>query len=222
MDSLYRKRIRKNGVLSEIVTAAYEAEGIKVNIKFEPWKRVEINLDKDNSVDDSLYVSYGWIRNEERERKWHFSKPLFKGGAILASLKSSNFEWSTLNDLKPYKIGIARGYSYGTKFDEFKKYLKFESANEDIQNLKKLSRGRVDLVAIDSVVGARLINKMSEKDRNKIEFIRQPALHSYDLHLVCAKNSKQCENIIKTFNSGLDKIVQNGKKREIENKALSR
>lgn len=159
MDSLYRKRIRKNGVLSEIVTAAYEAEGIKVNIKFYT---LEACRNKDNSVDDSLYVSYGWIRNEERERKWHFSKPLFKGGAILASLKGSNFEWSTLNDLKPYKTGIARGYSYGTKFDEFKKYIKFESANEDIQNLKKLSRGRVDQVAIDSVAGARLINKMSE------------------------------------------------------------
>lgn len=26
------------------MTAAYEAEGIKVNIKFEPWKRVEIKI----------------------------------------------------------------------------------------------------------------------------------------------------------------------------------
>ena len=55
------------GFMSEIVVKAFERIGVKVEIKFRPWKRVEDEIDNENQV------SYSWIWSEQRSKKWLFS-----------------------------------------------------------------------------------------------------------------------------------------------------
>ena len=52
-----------NGFMSKIVIKSFANAGIDVKLKFEPWKRVEYDINRKNAV------SFGWYLNKERAEK---------------------------------------------------------------------------------------------------------------------------------------------------------
>ncbi len=54
-------------------------------------------------------------------------------------------DFFTLEDLRPYKIGMTRGAAISPEFDSAN-YLHKEKVKHDSLNVKKLLKGRVDLV----------------------------------------------------------------------------
>ena len=186
------------GPLQFIVNKAFGVINLKIITRIKPWVRVEYELDQGHSI------SYGWIKNEKREKKWLFSAPISTGESGFFYRKSSFFSWKNYKDLKGLTIATARGYSYGNTFDNAKPSLSiFENAQE-INSLKMLIKGRVDLVVIDPLVAAQLLqNHFTLEEQKSIAYDFDHPVKEYQLHLVCAKTWNECPTIIDMFNKGL-------------------
>ncbi|MER8149753.1 hypothetical protein ABS241_20405, partial [Acinetobacter baumannii] len=59
--------------------------------------------------------------------------------------------WQQLEDLAPYRIGVVEGYVNTREFDTLmvNKRLNTFAVDEDLLNLRKLQRNRLDLAVID-------------------------------------------------------------------------
>jgi polar amino acid transport system substrate-binding protein len=203
------------GFMSEIVINAFRYSGIEAALIFEPWKRVEYN------VMENKAVSFGWYKNEERARIFHFSEEIVKSRVVFAKRKDRDIPWKSFNDLKPYKIGVTMAYSSGEEFDKFKSQLQIDEAVSDEVNLRKLLKGRFDLFTVDPIVGARLLRtKFSPEERGNIEFMTDNPLSSLGVHLLCAKSNDRCLYYIEKFNAGLAAVRAEGIKQKILDQAM--
>ncbi len=114
---------------------------------------------------------YGWITN------------FFKG----RNLK--------FTDLVPYKIGVGRGYANTEEFDAAD-YLKKEEATDTTTNIRKLLKGRIDLMIDSKKVVRNILNKHFPKEKDAVSVV-EPALQSRGLHIGFSKaipNHKEIVN----------------------------
>ncbi len=193
------------GSVSTILTRAFKASGVDVELEFKPWKRVELEINSGKGI------SYGWIKTKDREEKWIYSDKLFSGIAVFAVLKGNNDnekpDLDKLSTLKNKIVGVTRGYSYGENFDAKSSGLNIEVASTDLQNLGMLIRGRIDAFVVDYDVGRWLLkNNFGIADREKIEFLYEKPVAEYAFHAVCSKNFSQCVNYIDKLNFGLRQL----------------
>ncbi len=208
-----------NGFLTRIVVLALEAEGITPEIRFRPWARVERELYAGECV------SFPYIKNEERLEKMYYSDELSRTETFLITRKDKNIpEIKSLEDLRDFKIGITRGYSYGNDFDSFIDQLDIIIDNTDFLNIRKVLGGWIDIFPCDIYLGKKLVNENFSKDiQEQFVFTKSIIFDEFEpFFFVVGKNHPEAEIIIQKFNRGLSKITANGKKEEIINKAFGK
>lgn len=146
---------------------------------------------------------------ESLKNEFLVSEP-FPGGPLgFFKRKADSISFTTLTDLKPYKIGVVRDYVNTEEFDKAD-YLQKDVANNDITNLRKLAGNRLDLVVIDKFVGNYLIKQEMPDKQDELEFVT-PALEEKSLYLCISKKVPDAEAKMKAFNEGLKTIKVNGK-----------
>ena len=179
------QNLENQGYVAEIVRESYKRSGYEVDMKFSPWAR-SVNQSKTGMVDGYFPEYYA----DEVKSHAVFSDP-FRGGPMgFFKQKNKTIPFQTLQDLKPYRIGIVRDYINTKEFDTAD-YLNKYPVSNDLINLKKLIGGRIDLMISDQYVGLYLMEKYSLKGRDTIEFI-QPPLEMKDLYLCITKKKTDC------------------------------
>jgi polar amino acid transport system substrate-binding protein len=205
------------GFLSEIVVKAFKKEGLNAILEFKPWKRIEAT-----EIEENQRVSFGWIKTHERSKRWLYSDVIMNTTTVFITPKAKGFKWSTLDDLKPFRIGVSRGYSYGNEFDAMRAQFKIQEAASDEQNIKKLVNGRIDIFPIDPYVGARIIrDKLSSEEAAKLVMVSEPNLGEDGMFAVCSKKYSSCESLLNKFNAGLAKMKSEGTLQSIIEKATA-
>lgn len=139
-----------------------------------------------------------------------YSEPLIANEIVF--LKRSGTEITFEGDyssLKKYRIGYIRGYAYPPGFESVKDSLKIEMVTKNIQNLKKLEAGRLDLIMIDRLLSRYIIRtEMAASDDvfEEIDFIlaRDPN------HLVFSKKSSNARSKAAAFARGLNYLKKEG------------
>ncbi len=203
------------GYMTEIVVRAFRRVGVEAIIEYHPWTKVS------SMVDDASYMSFSWIWNEERGRKWLFSETISDGIIVFVAKKGSGINWKTFEDITPYRIGVAAGYSYGTGFDSMRDKLTLTTVIINEEHFTNLLADRIDLFPINRANYSLIMRtKITPHDR-KIFKILSPPLTSSSSHLVCGKKFPQGTYFISKFNKGLRLIMKDGTKQRIINKSLS-
>ncbi len=200
--------LRNQGFVAEIIRAAFFQAGIEVELDFLPWARAV------KMAADGRYDGYGpEYMAEEVKRHSLFSDP-FPGGPLgLFRKKGRNITYKTLDDLKPYRIGVVRGYVNTREFDAAD-FLTKEEAPDDLTNLKKLVKNRLDLVVADKYVGLYLAQRHLGQDAGMVEFV-EPALEMKELYWCFSLKAPGHETRVRQFNEGLKKITADGSIRRI-------
>lgn len=193
------------GFTSEIVSTAFKEAGYDPEIKFMPWARAMQMTEKGNY--DAAFPAY---YSKERAQKYALTDAFAHGPVVLASKSGADISFSEIEDLKPYSIGIVKGYVNGEEFDAADYLNKDETRNNE-QNLKKLLAGRVDLIAIDKVVAVNLLknNPNISGDLQDVTFL-DPPLDNLSLHVLISRNIDNYEQVLKDFNAALDKLSDDG------------
>jgi polar amino acid transport system substrate-binding protein len=195
----------QQGASVAVAKAAFEAMGYELKVDFYPWSRA-IALAKDSSSRYSGYFPEYF--SDDTAKDFIYSDAMGSGPLGFAERKDKSISWSTLADLKPYRIGIVQDYINTTEFDAMiaDKSLKSSMTTSDDKNLQKLMGGRVDLAVVDKNV----MNYLFKTNPNLAKKTGEAQFNSTLLEdkklFICFKKGPQGEKIAKIYNEGLKKI----------------
>jgi len=199
------EKLEGYGLASEVSSAAFNEMGYTVEIKFYPWKRCELLVQRGEA---DAVIPYA--KTEEREKIYVYSQPIgFSKNKFFYSKKKFKKEivYENLEDLSPYKIGGGVGYFYIPMFE--KAGLNTEYIVSESGNMKKLNVGRIDFYILDELVGLNIIKELFPKNTNDFGTLKK----SYDesgMYLLFSKKNPKADKLAVEFNKGLEKIKEKG------------
>ena len=199
------ENLESKGFVSEIVREAFAAIGDEVEIEFYPWSRC-MALGEAGQVHGVIGAWY----NEERAEKFFYSEALLTNKKLFFTLNSSSVpaEYTTLEDLENYTIGIISGFTYSDNFDSAD-YLTKDKSPDLKTAFEKLFRGRIDIVVSTYYTSINTLENEFASQKDKISEL-SPALKEDPLYVIFSKNAANGENIRNRFNEGLSKIKEDG------------
>ncbi len=197
------------GLYSHIVSEAFKLEGITVKWGFFEWVRALKIAESGKDWDASAV----WWPSEENKKKFYISETVGTTSFVFFHLKSKQFNWNSIEDLKGMKVGGTKEYNYGNEFADAakNKVFKLELVLNDELNFKKVFHGRVDIFPNDPVVGmAQIRNIFPPEQADLITFHKKEFMVS-PLSLIISRNSKDGKVFLEKFNSGLKKLQESGR-----------
>jgi polar amino acid transport system substrate-binding protein len=211
------KKAKYFGGANRILTEAFAEFGVKVEYVWLPWKRAVNNGQL--GLCDCVAVGQKAI---EWKDSFLFSDPVMNLKNVFFHLKDFHFDWKDIEDLKKFRIGIQRGYSYGDKFYEAKTkgMLTLDVANTETQTYKKLLCNRIDLHLADLEVTRFLLTRDFPDQSSKIIAHPRP-FQTVQLYLMISKKCPESEYFLKKFNEGLRKLKESGKDIEYLNDSIT-
>lgn len=204
----FSETMRHYGAGSRIVSEAFASEGVRVGYGFFPWNR-SLLLAEQGVWDGTLL----WLRNEERERNFYLSEPVIDSGYVLFYRVGERFDWQSLSDLKPYRIGGTLGYDYGATFTAAERSgeLRVERAGSDEVNFRKLLAGHIDIFPMDKTVGYYMLHlHFPAVEVARLTHHGKP-LRADPLYLLLSKKNPANRELMQRFNRGLRKLQASGK-----------
>ena len=202
------KNLKHNGFVNHVITEAFKRKGYAVKFTYLPWKRAV--TETNNGQYSALSYVYSSI---DREKEFLLSDPISDEKIVFFHLKSNQIQdWQTLADLKNYKIGATRGYTYTHGFWQAaeSKQLKVEITDSDKQNFKKLFAGRIDLFPSALANGYSFLRKEFPLSKVRLITYHPKPLSETKGHLAFSRSRKNSANLLQIFNQGLTEVKQAG------------
>ncbi|RCK54037.1 hypothetical protein TH25_01415 [Thalassospira profundimaris] len=176
------------GLASIIVRAAFARENISVHIEFMPWQRSLQNFNTENTPGtghrpDAIFPIYD---NPQRQKGFFLSRTIVRSPVGFVYYHGSAFDWQTLDDLTNLTIGVVRGYSNGSDFDQYVQdgKLHIVETHDDTTLLRLLAAGRVDVVVMDQLVMRHILDTNPDFDQTRRWFYFHPnILENKSLHV---------------------------------------
>ncbi|WP_185973790.1 substrate-binding periplasmic protein [Ferrovibrio terrae] len=132
------------GLDAEIVAAMVKQAGAEVDFEPQPWSRVQDMLER-GEVD----AAFQFVGRPDRFEKYFMIGPHRMGQTVFAARSGSTIAVRDVNDLRGYRIGAIRGYTYGPAFDDATGLTRDTTAGDNLQLVRMLAAGRVDLIIGD-------------------------------------------------------------------------
>ena len=164
-----------NGWSIDIANELFQRLGINTDINIYPYERC-IRQMKSGERDMLLMAK----KTEERKKFLLYTDISVADPQLLyyATERTKSFEWSDWSDLKQHTVGGVRGFNYGEFHNAAKKHdIKIELTESDLQNVKKLLSGRIDLVMLSRST-ARYFFSTHPEFRNKLQAARKPVANA--------------------------------------------
>ena len=202
------KNLKFNGFVNHVVSEAFRRKGYSVKFTYLPFKRGVIET-KNGQYSALSYVY--WSKN--RGKEFYLSEPISEEKIVFFHLKSNSVkDWKTLDDLKNYKFGATRGYTYTKEFWQAieSKRLKADLTDSDMQNFKKLFAGRIDIFPSGLVNGFSLLQKEFDPDKSQLLTYQLKPLSNITGHLAFTRSRQDSANLLQIFNDGLAKLKEEG------------
>lgn len=194
------------GATTEVLRQAFAAAGYDIDVVYRPWKRA-IAMAKNG--DESVIAYYPGYHCRHAEG-FTPSEPLGTGPLGFAEDVDRPLSWESLDEIgeQKLKIGTVLGYSNTDEFDAKAGtgWIRAIPAKDDVTNLKKLMRGRVDAAVIDRTVLSYLLATDPElKDaRDRLQFNAKP-LEEKTLYL-CFNENNTAEGLRQELNQAIKTI----------------
>lgn len=203
----YAEGLAEQGGVAQVVKEAFKRQGYHATVKFYPFARATL-LVKTGQADGIIGL---WYR-KEREQWAYFSSPIQPVQIVFYKRKDAPLNFSQLSELKPYTIGIGRGYANPPEI--FAAGLTTEEGNSDEMNLKKLFLKRIDLVLIGHNLARYLIQQGPAEYVDAFEQVGPP-IATEVFHLGASLMVDDHQKLVADFNQGLEKMRLDGRLSEI-------
>jgi ABC-type amino acid transport substrate-binding protein len=147
-----------HGIDIDYLQAVLKKANIKYTIEYFPFARL-----KEQMKTNDIHMIPGMLYAEDNAKpRYQYVMYDAGGSTLLFKKKDAKINVGKPEDLKHLQIGVVRDDSYGDAFAEAVKagYIQIKDANlatDDSQNFEKLINSRIDLVAINNIVGHYLV-----------------------------------------------------------------
>ncbi len=191
------------GLGADIARKVVHRLGHNLKIEMYPFKRA-LNMIERGEAD----VLIGPYKSAEREKFMYYNKYAFYQDPMVFYVKADNsFKWACeFSSLKGKRIGLTRGWSYGTKFDQYKKNLRADTVNTVKANFQKLLVDRIDLLATRPRNASKIIDELKIKD--KVKMILPPIIVNKGYYGFSKK--KNLEKFLIQFDLEFKKMIESG------------
>jgi polar amino acid transport system substrate-binding protein len=191
------------GFTTEIVRLAFEKAGYQTEVTYMPWIRVLAEVKK--GAFDAMYPAY---YSDSRSRDYALSASIANGPLVLCKRLDRPLNYRSLEDLRPYIVGVVRGYVNTAAFDAAD-FIKKKIVNSDKQNLLKVLTGRIDLAVIDMYTAQHIIDTSIPQAEGKLDFM-MPPLDVKPLYVGFSKSPPGYHKRLEAFNQALNELNQAG------------
>lgn len=176
--------------------------GHQIKIQLLPFKRALYMIETGTA--DAIIGPY---KSKQREKYITYSQLAFYEDALVFYLKKDNhFQWDgQFSSLVGKDIGLTRGWSYGTQFDQFKGQLNTFEVNSVTANFKKLLLGRIELFACHPRAASKVINQLDIAEQIKMA---SPPIMINRGYFGFSKK-RNLDGFINQFNSEFKKMIAN-------------
>lgn len=167
----------------DITKELFQRLGIETDIKVYPYERCIRQMK--NGERDMLLMAK---KTDERQKFLLYTDTSVSDPQLVyyATGRTSAFEWSDWPDLKDQIIGGVRGFNYGEFHNAAKTHnIKVELTENDLQNIKKLLAGRIDLVMLSRSTARHFLSKHPEF-RGKLQAAKKPVANA-EFYLALSK-----------------------------------
>lgn len=198
----------QQGLSVEILTKIFKEAGYTPKFQITSWPRVVKGL-KSGTFD-----AIGNLWFTEPISKWVFySAPYHHSDLKFIVSKKKTITYDTIQDLKPYTIGIGIGYTTNTEFDTAKDLKKVEIPLSAL-GMEMIQRGRLDMVLDSEEVFLYLLSHDFRENAADFQILEKELIPS-PIYLGAAKKNSAGQKLINDFNSALDRLTRQGIIREI-------
>lgn len=205
----YGEDLPENGFFTALVMAAMNAAELKATVSFVPWKRALMQTERGDY--DGVMGAYF---SEERSKIYEYSDPIYTVSVVIFARKDIGLtRYNNLRELSEYTIATGRGFVYNPEFDAAT-YLKKKPATDQIINIRKLFRGRVELFAVNETVFRYEVNHHTNFDLKDVVKLTPP-LAENDFFVMFPKILPDSKELAQSFNRGLHIIRNNGQADQI-------
>jgi len=200
------KDLPLGGATTDVVRAAFEKVGHEVEVEYRPWKRA---IDMAKKGTDEVVAYFPGYHCHHREG-FVASEPIGNGPLGFAEHIEAPMTWKSLDDIgeQQLKVGTVLGYANTDEFDTKvgTGYILAIPSNDDLTNLKKLLRKRIDAVVIDKLVleYMKATETSLRNNADKLQFNAKP-LEDKTLYL-CFRDDEKGHTLMRVFNEGLEQI----------------
>lgn len=206
------------GYLSHIISESFTAVGIETEFVFQPWARVYEDAKK-----GLFQASSYWYRHPRHNAHFLESNTITQDRIVFFRRKNSSPKvWSGLTEFTDLRMGVIRGFTYTEALWQYAEDnpKNVVILNTDLQAMKMLLLGRIDMFPSDEVSGWLLVQKnFAQEQQSRIETI-EPELVTHTGHLMFPKLHPESERLREKFNQGLSIIKQNGTMEKLRNNLI--
>jgi len=198
------EKIEGQGLATKIIQRTMKEMGNQTTITFLPWKR-----GFRDTYNGKYYGTYPYSKNKERQRKWHYSQPLYNLQEVFFSKVENNFVYTNNEDL----VGLTVCKPIGYNLFNLKKIVDDQTINlirpPAMRNcFAMLNKGRVDLVMTNETSGfAVLVQEGFETKHFKVS---DKVFVDIGHHLIIPKKVEGGKEFIVKFDSTLEKLKAEG------------
>lgn len=201
-------KLKHYGVVAHLITDIFTEMGLKARFQLMPWARAYKEAATGRS--DATGV---WMYKEEREKDFIYSDPILEERFVLFHLKSDNFDWNRMEDLKGSELGGVRESSYGPKMDAAIKsgMLKMSRVTYFRQNFFRLLEGRIRLFPMEINVGYSTLRQFVPKEKHSLITHHPKSIHENFSHVLFSRASKDSKKLVVAFNKMLQRFRETGR-----------
>ena len=201
----YTSEVHPEGrMLQTVVTEAFKLEGVSVVYGYFPWKRSYIQAEM-----GEYDGTFPWNKTPERVKAFHFPKlSLVKDESVFFHLKSTPFDWQTLQDLKKFRVGVTLGYKEEISFKE--QGILAEVVPTEELNFRKMLLGRIDVYQTSKSVGYSTINAMFSPEEAKLFTHHPKPVSQGEYFVLFSKKTPRGQELAAKFDEGLKKLKASG------------
>jgi polar amino acid transport system substrate-binding protein len=191
------------GLAVEIVSTALKRAG------YTPYLRID-SLDRileGGALGVYDVFATPWY-SDSRNQYLDYSKPYLESRILFIKRKGADIDFRSLEDLKGVMVGTVQDYAYGQAFSEASDIVRIPERNL-VQNLLKLTQGRIDLTLDDERVLRYEINRYMPNSRDKLEFLPNP-LAVRGIHIGVSRENPEHARIVAAFDKAITAMKQDG------------
>ena len=198
----WSRSMAKDGMCGEVVHAASKAAGLISRIHYKPLTRMIQNDHNNDLGNPEFYMANQDFSDVIPVCIYHVALFYYQPNHPVS------LTFTTLNDLKGYKVGILKGTLVDRSYYE-KAGVVFEESYSQASLFKKLQRGRIDLVIEIDLVGQLLIDNIFPTKQDL--FVQQiiPATGT-PIAILIAADYPNAKTISSLYRGGLKQVIENG------------
>ncbi|MEK2644149.1 substrate-binding periplasmic protein [Bdellovibrio sp. BCCA] len=168
---IYKEDGELRGTYVEIIREICKRMNVEAEFVTYPWARVMV-MAKTGKV-DAIFPPF---KTPDREAFLYFtSEPMSHTRNVVFAPKKKHITVNSLNDLQGLTVGINDQYSYGPKFDAYKKNLNLDLSNNEEMLVNKLGRKgatkRIDVAIASEEVFKFLSKRLGFLDDFEVVYV---------------------------------------------------